>query len=259
MVIDHRFSDGRTALETYLRGDPDDTFSEYWQALLTGPQAEALVSLNNLPVRIWGQVSGLNETGWPVIEVQRYEEVHPGLRFQAWLGVWEPVTLEGREVLLLTTLEGEQFVLSGSILMGAAAAIGIEGDRVVIEGLVEPGKTFGGYPVITEHGGSIANELNDLSSYQITGNEPGVWDETGSASVLAQELQGTGKVDSVELVYAASSLQRCGGIRDTDPQNAPWLIVQPVWRFSGSFLDQGDDRTFEIQVQALKEGYLAQP
>jgi hypothetical protein len=31
------------------------------------------------------------------------------------------------------------------------------------------------------------------------------------------------------------------------------MYVQPVWRFRGS-LDDG--KTFEIQVQALEEGYL---
>jgi len=37
-----------------------------------------------------------------VIEVDRFEEVYPGLRIQAWLGTWKPVTLEGKQVLLFT-------------------------------------------------------------------------------------------------------------------------------------------------------------
>ncbi len=47
-------------------------------------------------------------------------------------------------------------MLSGSLQYGKDAAIGREGDSVVIQGLAEPGKSFGGYPVITELAGSIA-------------------------------------------------------------------------------------------------------
>ncbi len=53
------------------------------------------------------------------------------------------------------------------------------------------------------------------------------------------------------------SLQQCGGIeRVNDPAQAPWLYVQPIWRFTGTF---EDGRPFEVQVQALQDEYLSNP
>jgi hypothetical protein len=69
----------------------------------------------------------------------------------------------------------------------------------------------------------------------------------------ADLFQGKATVEQVELVYAAASLQNCGDIEMSDPQGAPWLYVQPVWRFTGHL---EDGRVFEIQVQALTEEYL---
>jgi len=62
-------------------------------------------------------------------------------------------------------------------------------------------------------------------------------------------------VEKAELVYATASLAGCRGmsLTESDPKLAPWLTVQPVWRFTGSF---DDGRTFEIQIQALDEAYL---
>jgi hypothetical protein len=215
-----------------------------------------LVELNALPVRIWGSVSGTGSDGWPEIQVERFEEVYPGLRFQAWAGTWEPTTLEGKEVLLFTTLDGEQFVLSSSIDYGTSAATGLQGERVIIEGLAFPEKAFGGYPVITEHASTVmTDELADLSGYEIISNRPGIFDETFSEAAQSAALQGLARVEKVELVYATASLANCRGmgLTESDPVLAPWLIVQPVWRFTGSF---EDGRTFEIQVQALVEDYL---
>jgi hypothetical protein len=187
--------------------------------------------------------------------VERFEEVYPGLRIQAWLGKWQRVTLEGKEVLLFTTLDGEQFVLSSSIDYGASAAAGLEGDQVVIEGLAMPGKNFGGYPVITEYSSSMAKDLTDLSSYEITSNRPGVYDETVGEAAQAQQLTARATVEQVELVYATATLAGCRDMvqAENNLQPAPCLIVQPVWRFTGSF---DDGRTFEIQIQALAEEYL---
>jgi hypothetical protein len=260
MAAEHIFLDGSQALEVYLRGDQWDDyggFGQYWQARLESGQVDALAQLNNLPVRIWGMVEGTDEDGYPIIQVERFEEVHPGLRFEAWLGTWQVVTLEGKEVLLLTTQDGKQYVLSGSIDFGKDAAIGREGNAVIIEGLAEPGKSFGGYPVITEMAGSMAQGVSDLSSYEITSNRLGVRDDRNAQADLAaaSSLQGIGTVTKVELAYAAASLQQCGGMeRVNDPVQAPWLYVQPIWRFTGVF---DDGRPFEVQVQALKDEYLS--
>jgi anti-sigma factor RsiW len=262
MGNEHIYTDGTQGLEVFLRGDQWDNyggFGQYWQARLESSQIEALSQLNNLPVRIWGQVSGVDANGNPVIQVERFEEVYPGLRIQAWLGTWQLITLEGKEVLLLTAQDDKQYVLSGSIDFGKDAAIGREGNAIIIEGLAEPGKTFGGYPVITEMGGTIAQGLSDLSTYEITSDRLGIWDDRNAQaeSDTAAALQGTGTVTKVELAYAAATLQQCGGIveRVNDPAQAPWLYVQPIWRFTGSF---EDGRPFEVQVQALPDEYLSQ-
>jgi hypothetical protein len=245
---------GETRFDYYFSGDPVGSVSS-WAAHLTGDGAQELRGLNSLPVRVWGTVSGLNEDGWPEIEVERFEEVYPGLRIQAWLGTWEPATLEGKEVLLFTTREGEQFVLSSSIDFGISTAVGLDGDQVVIEGLATPGNTFGGYPVITEFSSSMGKDLTDLSGYEITSNRPELIDEHYLESTQAEDLQGTGKVEKVELVYTTASLMGCRGMgfTESDLQAAPWTIVQPVWRFTGTF---ENGRPFEIQIQALAEEYL---
>jgi len=259
MAVQHRYADGSEMLEVYLRPELGswESFDEYWQARLSGPGIEGLDLYNNLPIRVWGKVTSFTPDGWPVIEVERFEEIYPGLHFQAWLGTWVTVTLEGQDVLLFTTLEDQQYVLSGSFQYGAEnSAIGLPGDKVVIEGLAIPGNNFGGYPVIDEFGGGIANDINDLSGYQITANEPGVWEDTTPKPVQADQLQGTVTIEKIELVYAAASLQKCGGNRESDPALAPWLIVQPIWRFSGHL---EDGRTFEVQIQALPDEFLTSP
>ena len=81
-------------------------------------------------MKVWGKVDGVDAGGSPIIQIERYEEVYPGLRPQTWQGTWQAVTLEGKEVLLLTTEDGQQYVLSGSLQYGKDAAVGREGDSV---------------------------------------------------------------------------------------------------------------------------------
>jgi len=248
--------EGSSQTEFYFSGDPVGSFTDTWAAHLSGNGAQGLVDFHNLPVRVWGHVSGAGSDGWPEIEVDHFEEVYPGLRFQAWLGTWQAVTLEGKEVVLLTTVEGEKFVLGSSIDYGTSGSAGLQGDRVVIEGLAIPGQTFGGYPVITEFGSTVmSGDQTDLSNYEITSNRPSIFDENFSGAGQAAQLQGLAKVEKVELVYATASLGGCRAMNPTesDPRLAPYLYVQPVWRFTGSF---EDGRTFEIQIQALDDLYL---
>jgi hypothetical protein len=252
VAVQHIYPNGRQVLEVSLSGDPVGDLSG-WSASLSGPNIGDLVQYQGLPMRIWGTVSEIGPDGWPVIEVERFEEVYTGLRFQAWLGTWQPVELGGKQVLLFTDADGQQYILSHSISYGTDAAIGRQGDRVIIEGLAIPGKTFGGYPVIDESGGSMAEGRSDLNGYQLSSGNIHVWDESGSSEAQAAQVEGRGIVENVDLVYAAASLQRCGGNRETDPEQAPWLYVQPVWRFTGHF---EDGRTFEIQVQALPDQYV---
>jgi Putative zinc-finger len=255
-VQQHISIEGSSQIEFYFSGEPVGSFTDPWAAHLSGEGAQGLMDLNDLPVRIWGRVSGIGSDGWPNIEVERFEEVYPGLRFQAWLGTWQAVTLEGKDVVVLTTVEGEKFVLSSSIDYGSSGAAGLEGDRIVIEGLAIPGQTFGGYPVITEFSSTVmSGDQTDLSAYEITSNKPRVYDESTGETAQALKLSGRARAEKVELVYATASMAGCRGGNPTEsnPELAPYLYVQPVWRFTGSF---EDGRTFEIQIQALDEAYL---
>jgi hypothetical protein len=251
----HISMEGESRTDLYFSGDPVGSFTGTWAAHLSLKDSQELETLNRLPIRVWGKVTGIEDDGWPQVEVERYEEVYPGLRFQAWLGTWKPVTLEGKEVLLFTTKEGEQFVLSSSIQMGTSSATGLEGDLIVVEGLAFPDQKFGGYPVITEYSTSTAQDLTDLSGYEISANHPSVYDANTSEAAQALQLQGLATVEKVELVYATAFLYGCRGsvFSEADLEQSPWRIVQPVWRFTGSFQD---GRTFEIQIQALADQYL---
>jgi hypothetical protein len=174
------------------------------------------------------------------------------LKIEAWLGEGESASVEGQEVLLFTTIDGKQYVLGSSIYPNTPLPqYGLPGDQLVVEGLALPDRSFGGYPIIDPYSIGVANGMTSLDSYQISSNLVRIWDERQSSSSvdLAQALSGKAVVDKVELVYAAASLQRCFGNTETDPEKAPWLYVQPAWRFTGHL---EDGKTFEIQVQAVE-------
>ena len=251
-VLMSRLADGSQQAELHLWIEPEEKDGMYWGARLEGPQTEAMQSLNALPLTVWGQVTGFDSEGLPIVEVERFEETYPGLRVQAWLGTWQVVNLEGAQVVLFTTQDGASYVLGRSIDYGPESVIGRPGERVIIEGLSIPGKSFGGYSIIYELGGSMAGDLNDLSGYVITSNQPRTMEPP--PGMTGEELfQGVATVEQVELIYAAASLQNCGDLEMRDPQQAPWLYVQPVWRFTGHL---EDGRIFEIQIQALTDQYL---
>jgi hypothetical protein len=251
-VLVSQLADGSQQTELHIWIKPEEKDGTYWGARLEGPQTGGMQNLYTLPVTVWGKVTGFDEEGLPIIEVERFEETYPGLRVQAWLGTWQAVKLEGAQVLLFTPQDGTSYVLERSIDYGPESAIGRPGERVIIEGLAIPGKSFGGYPVIDELGGSMGGDLKDLSGYVITSNQPRTMEPPPGRS--GEDLfQGKATVEQVELIYAAASLQNCGDLEMTDPQGAPWLYVQPVWRFTGHL---EDGRLFEIQIQALTEEYL---
>jgi hypothetical protein len=94
-----------------------------------------------------------------------------------------------------------------------------------------------------------AGDMNDLSDYQSQVATP----PTILESALSGERK-TAMIEKIELIYFASPPDQVAFGPDGNPQNMEaQLLVQPVWRFSGTY---SDGTFFEILVQALADSYL---
>jgi hypothetical protein len=247
-VTIHKYAD-HTEIEAAMWVETaDETFVAY----LSGSGLSGIEQYHALPIKVWGRVDRTTSSEM-YFTVDRFEEAYPGLRLQAWIGTEEAVTLEGKEALLFTALDGQQFVLKNSIGYGDLVRVGRPGDTVLREGLLIPGLTFGGYPLVQELSGQMANGMTDLSGYTITSSQPSVYDHTQEVPVVSPEsiIQGQVSIEQIELVYLAQSLAGCPA--DAAGYNPDMLYVQPVWRFRGSF---ADGRRFEVLVQALTDSNL---
>ncbi len=254
-IIRHIRTDGSEE-NLYTFWFAGDETTEGWTATLEGEALAGTVELMNLPIKVWGTVAALDATGQAVITVERYEEAYPGTRIEAWLGTQQLVTLEGREVVILTAQDGNPYVLNDSIEWGADGGLmGLPGDTVLIEGYVLADKTFGGYPVIHMLSGSPETGRTSLDDYVIQANQPSINDDREYPEYPDPALTAAGHVtiENVELMYSASTLTDCYQLFLTNPDFSPFLYVQPIWRFSGHF---EDGRLFEVQVQALPDEYL---
>ena len=232
--------------------EPSEEIPQYQEFLLEGKFPQEIDSFQSLPVKVTGEINRYQENR-PVISVERIEPLYPGLQIQVWIGTQEAVTLEGQPALLFNTEDGQAYVLKYSIGSGEETRIGLPGDRVIIEGLAIPGQTFGGYPVLQEMAAGIASESEDVSSYQITSNQPVVMDGLVGGAPDLSSLEGTVTINEIELVYSAVSLRHCTATQAINPDLEPYLVVQPVWQFQGVF---DDGRLFEVQVQALPDEFL---
>ncbi len=234
--------------------DPGASTSAYLSYLLEGEALADIETYQNQPIKVWGQVSRIAENGTPVISVDRFEQAYPGQTIQAWIGTEEVVTLEGQTAILFTTQDGVQFILKHTIGGDASYLVGRPGDTIIQEGLLTS-ETFGGYPVFIDMAASWGDGV-DLSSYEITSNQPAVVDEAymSEDSPSVDSLQGMATVESIELAYMAVSLDNCTPAANETPLEAG-LYVQPMWVFKGHF---EDGRRFEIRIQALPEAYLSQ-
>lgn len=229
-----------------LDGDPNTSLTLKLEGATAG-----LEQLNNLSIKVWGKVTGSDQQVLTV-EVERYEELYPGLRIQAWLGTEALVTIEDRQVWLLTTTTGEQFVLGSSLQIPSEYITGVQvgspGDVLIIEGYLKPGDTFGGYPIITDLSASISAGLTELSNYTITSAQP-----IQSQSLEAGQFPYLGQaptVEKVELAYLANDFTHGW---PPPPDDCACRIVQPVWHFTGH---NAEGQEFSIIVQALTQEYL---
>jgi hypothetical protein len=240
-------------VSTYPDGIGLLTLDESRWFYVQGPYPDGLVLLNNLPVRVWGEAAEpINDQ--PSIRIERYEEVYPGLRMQAWLGTWESAQVDGQAVMLFTTQDstlagvqpGTQYVLfSPPLTTGGPEVhgVGLPGMKVIYEGLLLPDQQFGGFPVIHFYSGAVEEVRTDLDGYEVFAPVPFASGE-GSETGLPQ---GEVVIDAIELVYITQETR--GGPRDPGYP----VYVEPAWRFVGRY---ADGTKLEILVQALREEYL---
>lgn len=219
----------------------------YMSLPLGGENLQPLQNNQNRPVDVWGTLELQN--GTPILKVDRYEFPFPDLQFQILRGTQQSITLEDQPVTLFTTIDEQtyvQFSPNGS-LDGSTVTIGNPGDEVLLEALVVPGETFGGYPALRLFSASMA--INPKSGQpqemQVNADQVNVVDEQQNSEEFTAPIP---TIEKVELAYYTED-PRYAVI---DP-NAGSTYIQPVWRFYGHY-DNGDE--FEILVQALRQEYL---
>ena len=221
-----------------------------WGARLSGSALRGLAQYDDLRVRIWGFYTH-DKNDQPMINVVNFEKADPTEKVQAWLGKMVTGTVEGRNVILLQTRAGENFVLASSLLTPESnwqyAQEPSWGRQVVQEGVLRP-ETLGNYRIIqdgTRMNGLSVERMTDLKDYQMQPH-PFV------SRVPRPTPSGT--VELVELIYYT----------DVAPENVPAsATIRPVWRFSGH---TSDDRLFEALVEAARQkhgthhaGHLLRP
>ncbi len=222
-------------------------FEEWHFFYLEGSGLGGIEPYQNLPVRVWGQVSGFAQDA-PLIEVERFEPLYPGVTLQEFAGTESEVIIDGQPALLLTTQDGAQYIEEQSLGYGEEMRIGRPGDLVEIEGYLVPDLTLGGFAVIRATSGGVPpdGEVYDAQIHTIDMRQGGEKD-------VASAMAGVVTIDTVELAYAGSTLQRCPPTAMDDDFLSRYLTLQPVWVFKGTF---ADGRRFEVQVQALPDEYL---
>jgi len=246
MIFESR--DGQRHMQVTF--NPDEPVNEIWNyRLAEGPGLAGIEKYNRQPVRIWGKVSGLDPYNIPLITVERYEPLYPGLKSQIWIGKEEVAIIQGKKVLLFTTEDGQAYVLSESFLARFDPAnVQPLSDRFVGQGMLLPGEEWGGYPVVELNqrmfGGVGEINLDDLPK-EFSSNEPRVVPAEAVPPVTPQGAT----IEKIELVYLAKDLRGLSG-SDLPAQ----VYIQPAWSFSGHY---ADGTAFEIYVQALTDDRLS--
>jgi hypothetical protein len=238
---------GGVRREISFATQPGFEFNEWFAFYLQGGGLAGVEAYQNLPVRVWGQVSGFNQ-GLPLIEVERFEPLYPGVALQEFAGTQSEISIDGQPALLLTTQDGAQYIEEQSLGYGEQNRIGRPGDLVETEGYLVPDKTLGGYPVIRATSGGFPPD-GVVTSAQVQVIDMGL----GGGVDLSSAMAGQVIIDSIELAYTAVTLQNCPPMGMDEEFLAKYLTMQPVWVFKGTF---EDGRRFEAQVQALPDEYL---
>ncbi len=211
---------------------------------LEGENLEALQAYQGRPVDVWGSIE--SQEGQVVLKVERYEIPFPGLQFQILRGKQTPVTLNGQPATLFTADDGKTYVQFNPGGGVDGSTVGNLGDEVLIEGLIVPDESFGGYPAVRVF--SAATAINpdngEAQELQISADQVYVVDEATEGPYTPPTLA----IQRVELVYYMPDPRYHVG--DFEPDQ---LYLQPAWMFTGHY---SDGTAFYILVQALQQQYL---
>lgn len=216
---------------------------------LKGEDLQELKNNNNRPVNIWGSIEVAGASPVLSLSVERFEIPFPDLQFQILRGTQKVDFVENRSVVMFTTEDGTKYIeLYSNGDISDLTRLGTGEEDILIEGLIIPDETFGGYPTIRVFGGSLAiNPKNgEPVELTVTADQIHTVDE-----VVESQVEYTPPaliIEKVELMYFVTNPHWQADRLDGGP-----LYIQPVWRFYGHYENGGE---FEVIVQALKEEYL---
>lgn len=239
-VFIYQKSDSSQVMEYRLGVHTGDAYIAY---ILQGADLSGLNEAHNRPVDIWGTVTGYTPTGNPIVTVDRSVVPYPDLEFQVLSGTEQVVTLDGLDVILLTTEEGQTYIeFSGDTPAPSFSLTGVAGESVNLLALLIPNESFGGYPAARVYGGGPASEMTkeQVAEMPIGMDKPYIIPGDPPSLTTLPALT----IERIELGYYIS-----------DPRNPPPTdaYLQPAWHFYGHY-DNGD--FFECVVQALIPAYL---
>ena len=227
----------------------------YPYVTLEGNDLNELQNYNNRPVDIWGMTDGVNNNGFPTVNVSRFEIPYPDLKIQIMKGTEKRASVQGKAILLFTSEQGKDFIQLApncydTISPQEIVGTGKDGEGVLLEALAIPGQTFGGYPTICVFSAGMADSPKGEQPVELTvrADQPYVMDEPTEPAPSGNSTPPSATIEKVELIYFVTNQHWQVGHLDNGPQ-----YIQPVWKFSGHY-SNGD--VFEILVQALRQEYL---
>jgi LysM repeat protein len=236
----------RRAEYTFTSSDP-----KYPYLILEGDNIEELQKYQNKPVKIWGTAQTINEYGAAVVTVDKFEVVFPDLQFELLKGKEKAIQLEGTDAKLFLAENGNQYVELAPNCSDVIPGIGDkvdEGTLLVLESLVVPDASFGGYPGICVFSVQAALDGNgNPVEISIIADKPNEIPEMSFTPFSHPNVT----IDRVELVYYAVN----PNIQAYDPtvsERDPYM--QPVWHFHG-YYESGEE--IDIVIQALKQEFLS--
>lgn len=238
----HNKSDGTSTKEYNL-----EVIQEIGSGIYTmeGPLLGELDIYNQLPILITGMI---NSSGKLVVE--SYKIPYPDLHFQVLKGTQRIEQLNGQNVVIFTTEDGQSYVefIATNNIPNEGSLIGYQGDLLEQEVLVIPDETFGGMPVAHIYQRSIVQE--GASAMEVKANRITVYNEPDDPLLSPDYAPPSLMIDRVELVYFVSNPY----YQVNDPNYSQRsTYIQPVWHFHGRYEDGGE---FDALIQALKQEFL---